>query len=598
MVSRKPDWSFEAPSVDRKKLFKRMKKAEKASTRHAQKFLIKRLDAIKLARRHIAQWLVLVSVLIAATGLQLTWAQASYQDIGTARGGTYAEAVVGQIDTLNPLYASTEAEVAVSRLIFSSLYSFDTAGKLSKNLAESMEIDESGKVYTIKIRSDAYWHDGEKLTAEDVAFTINLIKKPATMSPLLINWQDVEVRSIDEVTVEFKLPALYAAFPHALTFAVLPQHILGEIPAGAVRENTFSKYPVGSGPFSFRLLQTAGGEGGYKIVQMAAFENYFKGRAAVNRFEIHAHATKDGVTEALRRGSVNAASGVKASEMSSLGDAGYSVSRHRVNSGVYALINTSNPILKDKNVRKALQLGTDTKALRDDLPAGASRLDLPFVRGQLAGEGIPSAPIADQKKATELLDKAGWKLSSDGIRQKGEDKLLLNVTTTKDDQYVKVAEGIASQWKELGVDVSVNVIDLDVPGTNFVQTVLQPRSYDVLVYELLIGADPDVYAYWHSSQVGSTGYNFSNYSNSTADAALVSARSVLDPELRNVKYKTFAELWLDDVPAIGLYQPSVIYATNRHVNSVQESMPFVSAADHYANVLDWSVRERTVYKTP
>src|SRR5690606_2548995 len=113
-----------------------------------------------------------------------------------------------------------------------------------------------------------------------------------------------------------------------------------------------------------------------------------------------------------------------------------------------------------------------------------------------------------------------------------------------------------------------------------------------------IGADPDVYAYWHSSQIGSTGYNFANFSHTTADADLVSARSVLDAELRNAKYKAFAKLWLDEAPAIGLYQPVVVYAKGRHVQSIRNDTPLVTAADHYANVLDWTVREREVYKTP
>src|SRR5690606_18610520 len=108
-------------------------------------------------------------------------------------------------------------------------------------------------------------------------------------------------------------------------------------------------------------------------------------------------------------------------------------------------------------------------------------------------------------------------------------ELRLTITTTKDDQYEKVMEGLASQWRSLGVAIDTNVVDPKAPGANFVQSVLQPRNYDVLIYELLIGADPDVYAYWHSSQIGSTGYNFSNFSNSTADADLVSARSVLAP---------------------------------------------------------------------
>lgn len=559
---------------------------------------MKRIDTIRIARRHIAQWLILVSVLIAATGLQLSWAQSSYQTVGAAEGGTYAEAISGQIDTLNPLYATTEPEVAASRLLFSSLYSFDTAGKLSKNLAESINVDETGKIYTVKIRPNAYWHDGTKLTAGDVAFTINLIKKPAAMSPLRINWQDVEVRAVDETTVEFRLPALYAAFPHALTFSILPAHVLEDIPAGAIRENTFSRYPfVGSGPFTFRLMQTVGGEGGYKIVQMSAFDKYFKGKPRVSRFEIHALANRDKTVESLKSGAVNAASNVPASSAQDLSSAGYSVTSHKVNSGVYALFNVSRPVLSDKTVRQALQLATDTKALRNQLAVPVQRLDLPFVAGQLTGDDVPKAADMNKEKAAALLDQAGWTLI-DGARQKNGEKLSLTITTTNDDDHEKVMQGLASQWRSIGVVVATNVVDTNVAGANFVQNVLQPRNYDVLVYELLIGADPDVYAYWHSSQVGSSGYNFSNYSNSTADAALVSARSVLDPDLRNTKYKTFSKLWLDDVPAIGIYQPVVVYATNKYIRSVEESMPFVTPAEHYANVLDWSVRERTVYKTP
>lgn len=597
MVDKKPDWSFETSAVDRKRLFRGMKRAEKASTRHAHKFLVKRLDTIRLARRHIAQWLILVSVLIAATGLQLTWAQSSYQSVSSAEGGTYAEAMTGQIDTLNPLYASSEAEVAVSRLLFSSLYTFDTAGKLGNSLAESMQIDESGKIYTIKIRPDAYWHDGTQLTAKDIAFTINLIKKPATLSPLRINWQDVSARAIDDVTVEFTLPALYAAFPHALTFSILPAHLLGDIPAGAIRENTFSRYPVGSGPFAFRFLQAVGGQEGYKIVQMTAFDKYFKGKPKLNRYEVHAHTSKEKAVASLKAGTANAVSGAPASAVNDLKVSSYTVSQHKTNSGVYALFNVSRPAISDKSVRQALQLITDTNSLRSQLPVPVPRLDLPFVNGQLIGEGVPTAPDVNKDKAGALLDQAGWLLVN-GTREKNGEKLSLTITTTKNEDYEKVMGGLATQWRNLGVIVATNVIDPNQAGANFVQNVLQPRSYDVLIYELLIGADPDVYAYWHSSQVGSTGYNFSNYSNPTADAALVSARSVLTPELRNIKYRTFAQLWLEDVPAIGLYQPVVVYATNGDIKSIEESTPFVTAADHYANVLDWSVRERTVYKTP
>jgi hypothetical protein len=114
----KPNWSLSSPSVDRKKVFRRMKRAEKVSTRHAHKFVIKRLDSMRNARRHITLWLILVGVLIAATGLQLVWSQLSYKTIAVDEGGTYAEALTGSIDTLNPLYATSEPELAAAHLMF------------------------------------------------------------------------------------------------------------------------------------------------------------------------------------------------------------------------------------------------------------------------------------------------------------------------------------------------------------------------------------------------------------------------------------------------------------------------------------------------
>src|SRR5690606_6136731 len=129
--------------------------------------------------------------------------------------------------------------------------------------------------------------------------------------------------------------------------------ILGDIPAGAIRENTFSRYPVGSGPFVFRLLQTNGNQDDeHKIVQMTAFDKYFLGEPSVNRLEIHAHPSSEKAVASLKSGATNAVSGVPVSTAEGLGAAGYSVTRHRVSSGVYALFNVSKPALKDKAVRK------------------------------------------------------------------------------------------------------------------------------------------------------------------------------------------------------------------------------------------------------
>jgi ABC-type transport system substrate-binding protein len=120
----------------------------------------------------------------------------------------------------------------------------------------------------------------------------------------------------------------------------------------------------------------------------------------------------------------------------------------------------------------------------------------------------------------------------------------------------------------------------------------------VLLYELEIGADPDVYAYWYSSQANENGKNFSNYKSATADAALASARSRIETDLRNVKYKAFAKQWIDDVPAIGLYQSVAEYVASKKAQGVDENTNLISSNDRYANVLYWSVNQESVYKTP
>lgn len=588
---------FHKLTFDSRKISKRVKRAEGATLRHTHRFILTRLDNIRSVRRHIVGWLLLVAIMIIAVGAQFMWFRQSYQTVAAAPGGTFAEANLGPIETLNPLFASSSAEITASRLLFSSLYTYDSTGHLHGDLAESIQADSTGTVYTVKIRPDARWHDGTLLTAKDIEFTIGLIKNPETRSPLRVNWRDVKAEAVDDTTILFKLPAVYAAFPNALTFSVLPQHLLKDVAAAAVRENTFSRAPVGSGPFTFRLLQTSKGQAEHKAVYLAANERFYTGAPMLNRFEIHAYEGQDDILRALRTGEVSAASDITGTDPSQIDSGNYSLAVQPINSGVYALLNTASPLLKDKTLRLALQLATDTSAIRKGLAVDVPALDLPFINGQITGSDVARPPAPDRARAEALLDSAGW-IMKDGVRQKDDQKLALTVVTTKNMQYEKALETLAGQWRTIGVTVNTTVVDTNDPSVNFVQDILQRRGYDVLLYELFIGADPDVYAYWHSSQTVANGYNFSNYANKTADDALASARSRLEPDLRNVKYKAFIHQWVDDIPAIGLYQAVAEYAYNKHIHSVDMSYKLISSYDRFTNILDWSVNQKQVYRTP
>ncbi len=596
------DWRrFQKVKLSRKDFSKRAKRAEGATIRHAHKFIVKRWDNIRSVRRHIITWMVGVALLISIVGIQMLWFQRNYSTVAPASGGVYAEAVKGPVGSLNPLYATSNAEVATSRLLFSSLYTYDTTGHLRGDLATHMQRDESGKVYTIDLRRDAKWHDGFALTARDVAFTVELMKNAATRATNkdanYSSWKDVGIAVQSDYKVQFTLSGPYAPFPQALTFSVLPEHLLKDVNPQVMREAAYNNNPVGSGPFQIRLLQTVGGEDDRKIVHMGAFEKYYRGKPRLDRFQVHAYNTDERVATAIQTGEVSAAADITSETARTVEkrDAGkYEVIVKPINSGVYAIFNTTQPNLKDTSVRRALQIGTNTADIRKQLYGSPRELSLPFIDGQLTGDDIPKPPAPNINEAKRLLESSGWVVGSDGIRKKADQPLKLRIVTRKNPEFERSLDLISTQWRQLGVQVEVQIVDPTEVGQSFTQAILQPRNYDVLIDELWIGADPDVFAYWHSRGI----LNFSNYSNATSDDALASARTRSEPELRNVKYKAFADQWLEDAPAIGLYQSNMIYAHTRTTHSITKDQVLISSTDRFANITQWTAEQAAVYKTP
>lgn len=572
-----------------------MKKAEGATVKHARRFVFKRWDNFREVRRNIAFWALTIGIIIGATGVQMWWYQDSYRTTAHASGGTYAEAVLGPVDTLNPIFAKSSAEESAGELLFSRLLNYDTTGNLNYDLAESVKVSDDQKTYTIAIRPDARWSDGRYVRARDVVFTVNLLQNPATRSTLT-GWNDVRIKQIDERTVAFELPAIYAAFPHALRFLpILPEHMLRDVDPSQLRENAFSSTPVGSGPFTVRLSQDIDRSQGRKIIHLAQNTAYYRGTPKLNRIQLHVYKDTDSIKNALATSEVNAASDLTVLGAASVNPQRYDVDNYPTNSGVYALLNTSSPVLQDQKVRQALQAGTDTKAVRTAISPSLPELYLPIIKNQVDVQ-LPEAPTYNRDRANQLLDEAGWKREG-GVRKKDGQELALTVVTTKNTDFERALEVLSRQWRALGVTITTSIVDPNDVSQNVAQDILQPRRYDVLLYQLTIGGDPDVYAYWHSSQA-SGGFNLSNYRNTIADEALLSARSRMEPALRGAKYVTFTRQWLNDVPAIGLYQATSQYVHTHPVHAVGEEANLTSAVDRYQSVIYWTAGSRSVYRTP
>lgn len=582
-------------SFNSKDLARRMKKVEGATVKHARRFVFKRWSNFREVRRRIALWVLAIGIVIGATGLQFWWYQEEYRTSAYATDGTYAEAVLGPVDTLNPIFAKSSAEESAGELLFSRLLTYDQTGNLNYDLADSMKVSDDQKTYTFTIRADAQWSDGLYVRARDVVYTVQLLQDVATRSTLT-GWNDVRVKEVDDRTVSFTLPAVYAAFPHALRFLpILPEHILRDIEPAQLRESSFSTNPIGSGPFTVKLLQDVDNKNGRKIIHIARNDAYYRGAPKLSRIQLHVYKDAEAIKRALATSEVNAASDLPVVTADSVNKDRYIVENRPINSGVYALFNTQSDSLQDQKVRQALQVGTDTEAVRESISDKLPALHLPIIGNQLSGD-LPAAPKFDRERAGRLLDEAGWVLDGSTRKKEGQ-PLSLNIVTTKNPDFEKALDVLSGQWRQLGVTITTNIVDPSDPSQSVTQNILQPRQYDVLLYQLTVGGDPDVYAYWHSSQV-TNGYNFSNYKSSISDDALSSARSRVETDLRNAKYVTFARQWLNDAPAIGLYQATTQYVHTEGVHTVPANIMPVSAADRYNSVLYWTVGEHTVFKTP
>jgi peptide/nickel transport system substrate-binding protein len=208
------------------------------------------------------------------------------------------------------------------------------------------------------------------------------------------------------------------------------------------------------------------------------------------------------------------------------------------------------------------------------------------------GYNKPSAQLPfDVAQAAAHFDAAGWKVGTDGLRAKDGNPLKLQLATAETDIYPQLARGLQEQWRKVGIQVDTKLLSVE----QLQQDYLRPRKYDLMLFGVALGADPDVYSYWHSSQVKYPGLNISRYKSQQADLSLESARARSDVKLRAAKYEAFMKSWRQDAPAIAIYRPSFLYAVQNYVQGINITN-LISPGDRFYNVEDWSVNTQPVLK--
>ena len=329
---------------------------------------------------------------------------------------------------------------------------------------------------------------------------------------------------------------------------------------------------------------------------MSRNDNYFLRDALLSSFTLKTYDNVDAIREAIGAGDVTATAELPAGEeFGGIINARTSL----INGGAFAFLNTSSEVLKEVKIRQAIQMGVDMDKVREGIDDG-EKLNYPILDSQVSGLTYPELPKYDVEAAHKLLADAKLTYNKEAKKLYDIDGgvVTLNIAVLKRDKILNRAERFAEELKNLGFEVSMNVFDESLAGADFITSVIKPREYDILFYEIDLGVSADPFVYYSSTQANESGWNFSNYRSSLADVNLLSARLTADAKLRKAKYEAFMKSWVSEVPAIGLYRSTLHYYYNRNADIYGEDTKLTDALDRFADVRYWASEKRIVNMTP
>lgn len=559
----------------------------------------KRLARLVEVRRFVFGWIALMLLLIFVGILQFSALRDQFEKEVFVSGGIFNEGIVGTYTNANPIYATSSADASVSKLVFAGLFKYDGENKLVPDLAESIEVDPSETKYTVKLKDNLRWHDDQPLTASDVVFTFNTIKNPDAKSYLLTSWQGVKIEAADNKTIIFTLKDTLSSFPHSLTTGILPQHILGNVNPEQLRSNDFNSIqPIGAGPFKFDVVQVEkdkdeeNNEIKKQQVGLVANDTYYDGKPKLSKYIIKTYKDQAELESAYKEKKVNSISGFSVPPEEITNDPKTIEYSTPLTGEVMVFFKMSEGVLSDSAVRAALVLASNRKDIISSISYPLKSIDGPLLQSLTGYDKTYAQKTNDINKAKALLDKAGWKPDPQtGIRSKDKKPLTFQIVSEDNEEYKAVTETLQKQWKELGVDLVIKLQDEDE-----LKSTVSTHNYESLLYAISIGADPDVFAYWHSSQAdprSRTRLNFSEYKSHIADESLVAGRSRSEPAIRAVKYKPFLENWQKDNPALALYQPRFVFIVRKPFDGFSNKS-VVTPIDRYTDVHKWAIRQDKV----
>jgi peptide/nickel transport system substrate-binding protein len=512
-----------------------------------------------------------------------------------AQGGTYTEGLVGSPRFINPLLAISDTDRDLTALVYSGLLKTNPDGSLSSDLARSYSISPDMRTYTFTLADNAVFHDGQPVTAEDVAFTVRAAEDPNIKSPRRADWEGVDVEVIDAKTISFTLKTPYAPFLQNMTLGILPKHLWQNVTPEEFSFSTLNADPVGSGPYEMESLKR--NKSGIPTEYRLRAANRGTRIPYIQNFVFKIYSNADEVKAALNQGEVKAAYGVATNKI---------IAPHTVVEAVFDRIfgvffnQSQNQLFAEKAVRQALNTAIDKKTLVSTVLGGHGSV----IEGPLPPTSVDSAPQSGLSaaeriaEAKSILAAAGWKAGDDGIlvktitagKKKSSERLSFSLSTSNVPELKQAAEIVAENWKAVGAEVELKLFDQNDLNVS----VIRPRQYDALLFGLVVGKDLDLFAFWHSSQRNDPGLNIALYANVDTDKKLEALRTIADPAKRLEKAREVAKDITNDTAAVFLYTPYFAYVTPQNLSGIHLGT-IATPSDRYAGVEEWYLQSERVW---
>jgi peptide/nickel transport system substrate-binding protein len=483
------------------------------------------------------------------------------------------------IKTLNPLLSENISLYYFNKLIFESLFELDEQLNIKNVLAEDYSIEDEGRVISIRLRDNVFWHDGEKFTADDVRFTVDTIKygnaqsiyKEMLDSGLkasnFSDWRHIlKVNVIDDLNLQIVFDRNYSNGLETLTFPIIPKHVFVEGREGRSSYQRALEYenyiPVGTGPYKYEDYEKL------KRIQLVANDKWWSNRPYIDRIVGIIFEDEELLLTAFETGQIDLTTtlGIDWEKYSQ----NKRVKIYEFISPNYEFLafNFNNNLMNDEKglaLRKAIQYGIDRQEIIQKVYLGhATQIDVPIYPNSWLVCENSNVYGYDINTAKKILQEAGWiDRDGDGIceDENGEKLSIRLLTNSYNVLRLKTANMIADQLRKIGIEV-VKEYNEDIPENlteeminaewEVVTNKVEKGNYDVALLGWQLSTIPDLSFAFHSSQIRS-GTNFIRYKNEEMDEMLVDAFNASTREEKREKYDRLQNMIVEELPYVSLF---------------------------------------------